>query len=167
MPTHFLSKLGQDDRRSEIALAMDACVRDRGYSATSLTDIAVRAKMSPSHIRYYFDGKEEILEFYLERICEQIIHDIAAIPKTSPQQWLKEFTAYFITNPKMTRGTIATLVEIFAVSMHNPKLMKIKLHYDEFIRTTFTDFFRWAGTQVGLSPEDAAYRTWALEIGMK
>lgn len=168
MAASFFSKLEHaEDRRAKIALAMDDCVREKGYSATSLTDIAVKAKMSPSHIRYYFDGKEEILEFYLARVCDQIIHDIGNIPKRSPLQWLRQFTGYFITHPNMTRGTIAVLVEIFAVSMHNPKLSKIKIGYDDFIRKTFVDFFRWAGTVPGLSAEDAAYRAWALEIGMK
>ena len=156
-----------DDRRGRIAQAMDACIREKGYAATSLTDIAIKAQMSPSHIRYYFDGKEEILEFYLAAICEQIVRDIDGIPRKTPAQWTSDFTRYFITNPDLTKATVMLMVEIFAVSAHNPKLMKIKARYDNFVRKTLVDFFKWAGTTDGLSPEDAAYRLWALEGGMK
>jgi len=155
------------DRRGKIALAMDACVRDKGYAATSLTDIALKAQMSPSHIRYYFDGKEEILEFYLAAICDQIVRDVGAIVRKTPEQWAKDFTGYFITNPDLTKATVMLMVEIFAVSAHNPKLMKIKSRYDNFIRQTLTEFFQWAGTIDGVTPEDAAYRLWAFEGGMK
>jgi AcrR family transcriptional regulator len=156
-----------DDRRGRIALAMDACVREKGYAGTSLTDIAIRARMSPSHIRYYFETREEILEFYLAAICDQLIRDIAAIARKTPAQWIRDFTAYFITNPELNRSTVALMVEIFAVSAHNPKLTKIKTHYDSFIRKTFKDFFDWAGTAAGVDPADAAYRLWVLEGGMK
>src|SRR5580700_4844563 len=90
------------ERRAKIARALDACIRDKGYSATSLTDIALRARMSPSHIRYYFDGKEEILEFYLEATCEEITREISAIARHTPAQWLDDFTAYFFGNPTVT-----------------------------------------------------------------
>ncbi|HEX2592412.1 MAG TPA: TetR/AcrR family transcriptional regulator [Rhizomicrobium sp.] len=156
-----------DDRRGKIALAMDACIREKGYAATTLTDIAVRAHMSPSHIRYYFETREEILEFYLGAICDQIIADIDAIPRKTPAQWIKDFISYFISNPEMNRTTVMLLVEIFAVSAHNAKLRKIKIRYDDFVRKTFVDFFKWVGTAPGIDPNDAAYRLWALEGGMK
>ena len=156
-----------DDRKGKIALALDDCIREKGYAGTSLTDIALKAQMSPSHIRYYFESKEQILEFYLEAICAQLIHDIAKIPKKTPLRWVKDFTAYFITNPELNRSTVALMVEIFAVSAHNPKMMKIKSDYDTFIRKTLADFFVWAGTAKGVKPSDAAYQLWVLEGGLK
>lgn len=161
------SFLKSDDRRGRIALAMDAYIREKGYAATTLTDIAIKARMSPSHIRYYFENQQEILEFYLAAICEQIVGDIEAIPRKTPARWIKDFTAYFITNPELNRATVMLMVEIFAVSAHNPKLMKIKTQYDAFIRKTFTDFFDWAGTAPGINPAGAAYRLWVLEGGIK
>ena len=156
-----------EDRPGKIALAMDACIREKGYAATSLTDIAIKARMSPSHIRYHFENREQILEFYLAAICEQIVSDIESIPRKTPARWIKDFTAYFIANPDLNRSTVVLMVEIFAVSAHNPKLMKIKTRYDSFICKTFTDFFEWAGTAPGVKPADAAYRLWVPEGGMK
>jgi AcrR family transcriptional regulator len=158
---------GGPDRRVLIANAMDNCIRDRGYAATTLTDIAVRAGMSPSHIRYYFDGKEEILEFYLEATCEEITREISAIARRTPAQWLDDFTTYFFDNPAMTRDAVAVLVEVFAAAVHNPKLARIKCRYDDFVRKTFVEFFRWAGCADGTTPAEAAYMAAALESGMK
>jgi AcrR family transcriptional regulator len=166
----FLAGKGSDggsDRRVLIANAMDNCIRDKGYAATTLTDIAVKAGMSPSHIRYYFDGKEEILEFYLEATCAEITREIAAIARRAPAQWLDDFTAYFFGNPAMTREAVAVLVEVFAAAAHNPKLARIKAKYDDFIRKTFLEFFRWAGCADGMTPADAAYMAAALDSGMK
>jgi len=156
-----------DDRRGRIALALDDCIREKGFAGTSLTDIAIKAQMSPSHIRYYFESKEQILEFYLAAICDQLIRDITAIPKKTPLQWAKHFTAYFIANPELNREAVALMVEIFAVATHNPKLMKIKVDYDTFIRKTLADFFDWAGTIKGMQPAEAAYRLWVFEGGLK
>lgn len=156
-----------DDRRGKIALALDDCIREKGFAGTSLTDIALKAQMSPSHVRYYFETKEQILEFYLAAICAQLIHDITRIPKKKPLQWAKDFTAYFITNPELKRSTVALMIEIFAVAAHNPNLMKIKTDYDNFIRKALSDFFAWAGTAKGVQPTEAAYRLWVLEGGLK
>lgn len=161
------SSEGGADRRVRIANAMDNCIRDKGYAATTLTDIAVEAAMSPSHIRYYFDGKHEILEFYLEATCEEITREISAIARRTPAQWLDDFTAYFFGSPAMSREAIAVLVEVFAAAVHNPKLARIKAKYDEFIRKTFLEFFRWAGCAEDVTPMDAAYMAAALESGMK
>lgn len=155
------------ERRAKIAHALEDCIRENGYAATSLTDIAIGARMSPSHIRYYFDGKEDILEFYLSQTCEEIMREISRIPRDSPEQWLRNFSAYFITNPTMTRASIAVLVEIFAAAVHNPKLAQIKMRYDEFIRGIFLEFFRWSGCADGIAPAEAAYTAWSIEIGMK
>lgn len=166
----FLAGKGPEagaDRRVRIANALDNCIRDKGYAATTLTDIAVEAAMSPSHIRYYFDGKPEILEFYLEATCEEITREISAIARRSPAQWLDDFTAYFFGSPAMTREAIAVLVEVFAAAVHNPKLARIKAKYDDFIRKTFVEFFRWAGCAEDVTPTDAAYMAAALESGMK
>src|ERR1700690_2702141 len=113
-----------EDRRGRIALALDECIREKGFAATSLTDIALKAKMSPSHIRYYFESSEEIIEFYFGAIKDQILLDIKSIPHTSPKQWIEDFTQYFIANPEINKSTVALMIEIFAVSAHNAKLAR-------------------------------------------
>ena len=69
-----------EHRRRKIFRALHDCIIARGYSNTTLGDIASQAGMSPSHLLYYFPGKERILEDYFADVAEwflQRIEDIA------------------------------------------------------------------------------------------
>lgn len=156
-----------EDRRQRIVDALDACIRKTGFAGASLTDIAVEAGISPSHVRYYFESKEDILEFYLSSLSAEILDEIAAIERADPEQWLETFSRYFSSNPKVSSTGIAVLMEIFGVSVHHPKLAAIKRGHDAAIRQVFREFFEWAGVAEGLSIDDAAYTGWALDSGMK
>lgn len=157
----------QSDRRQEIVRALHRCIREQGYARTSLTDVALKAGMSPSHIRYYFEGKDAILEYYFERACTEIVAEIRAIRLDDPTQWLRDFTDFFIANPRMSRGGLAVMIEIFGVSVHDPKLRRIKIEYDTAVRTILTNFFTRVGVAPGLTPPLAAEIIQALEAGLK
>lgn len=156
-----------EDRRQRIVEALDACIRKTGFAGASLTDIAQEAGITPSHVRYYFECKEDILEYYLTSLSSEILAEIAAIERRDPEQWLETFSRYFSSNPKVSSTGIGVLMEIFGVSVHHPKLAAIKRRHDMRIREIFREFFEWAGVAEGLSLDDAAYTGWALDSGMK
>lgn len=160
-------RVAAEDRRGQIAAALASLIRKQGYAATSLTDVATKATLSPSHLRYYFATKEDILEHYFRGFCDQIMAEMMAIERTTPEEWLQAFTAYVIGTPKVNRGAMGAMVEIFGVALHHPALAEAKERYDNFVRRVFLDFFLWAGTARGIDPHDAAYMGWSLEIGMK
>lgn len=136
-------------------------------AATNLTDIAAAADMSPSHIRYYFQSKEEILEFYLAQLSAEILSEISRLRRDDPEQWLEDFALYFAANPKVTSTSIGVLMEVFGVSVHHPAMAAIKRRHDKAIREVFQAFFEWAGVVPGLTVADAAYTAWCLDSGMK
>lgn len=123
--------------------------------------------MSPSHIRYYFDGKDAILEHYLELTCSDIVRDIKAIKADDPFEWLRKFSDYYIRNPRISAVGLSVMVEIFGVSVHQPRLREIKMAYDEEIRAVLTSFFAKAGGATSLPPAMAAEIIQALEAGLK
>jgi AcrR family transcriptional regulator len=147
--------------------ALDHCIRTKGVAAMSLTDIAVAANMSLSHVRYYFESKEEVIEYHLNKLSAEILAEIDAIERATPQQWLKDFVAYFVANPRLTHTTVGVLIEIFGVSVHNDALSLVKKRHDAAIREVLLRYFKWAGTAPGVSVEHAAYTAWCLESGMK
>lgn len=155
------------DRRARIVQALHRCIREKGYASTSLTDIAIRAAMSPSHIRYYFDGKDAILEYYLQITCDDIVRDIRAIEDEDPLGWLRKFSDYYIRNPRISAVGLGVMVEIFGVSVHQPRLREIKTAYDEQIRAVLTDFFERAGDSTSVPAPMAAEIIQALEAGLK
>jgi len=155
------------DRRPTIVQALDRCIRSKGIAATSLTDIAMAADMSLNHVRYYFGSKEEVIKFYLSKLCDELIAGIEAIERTTPQQWLEDFVAFYVADPRLNPTSIGVLVEIFGVSVHNSALSLVKKSFNEAIRNVFVRYFEWAGVAPGLSVEQAAYTAWCLETGIK
>ena len=161
------SRAETPDRRVRIAEALNTCIQEQGYAATSLTHIASKAGLTPSHLRYYFASKDDILDYFFERYCDQIMAEIVRIRRTTPEEWLEKFSAYIIGTPRVNRASMGAMVEIFGVALHHQRLAAAKERYDSFLRRVFLDFFLWAGTARGVDPSDAAYTGWSLEIGMK
>src|ERR1700722_17526864 len=124
-------------QRRKILLALDRCMRAKGYGAVSVADIAAEADMSPSHLRYYFDSKEKILEVYFERLCDHILADILRIERSTPEAWLDKFVDYTMGTETTDRASLAILIEIFAVAVHNEALGKLKARFDEHMARVY------------------------------
>jgi AcrR family transcriptional regulator len=155
------------DRRSKIVRALHRCVREQGYARTSLTDIAVGAGMSPSHIRYYFDGKDAILRYYFEALCVDLLAEIKKIEMNSPEQWLRDLSRFYVGNPRMSQAGLSVIVEIFGFAMHDTAMKKIKTSFDDEMHTLWRRFFERAGCADGLTPDVAATLVRAMDIGLK
>lgn len=147
--------------------ALHRCIRETGYASASLTAIAVKAGMSPSHIRYYFENKDAILEYYLHGLCRRIIDDLQRIPTDDRWIWLDQFCDYYIRNPRISRVGLGVLVEVFGVSVHQPALHAIKAQFDNDIRALLQGFFEDVGCASGVTPELAAEIAQAVEVGVK
>ncbi len=160
-------KIQIEERHRSIFRALYNCIRKKGFTRSSLTDIALEAGMSPSHIRYYFDGKNSILESYLEQTCEQILAQIRAIDVSDPLHWFEDFTEFFVGNPWITPARMSVMVEIFGISVHDAELRQIKARYDQEIRQILERFFEQVGCKRSLGPADAAEITQAIESGLK
>jgi AcrR family transcriptional regulator len=158
----------QNAERVDVILkALHRCISKRGFSKSSLTDIAIEAGMSPSHIRYYFEGKAAILEAYLAQTCTQILDNIRAIDTENPETWFEEFTTFFIGNPWITPARLSVQMEIFGLSVHDKVLRRIKADYDQEIRRILTHYFEQVSCAPGLTPSGAAEIAQAMEAGLK
>jgi AcrR family transcriptional regulator len=77
-----LDKKSQKSRDAILESAA-SLFRRRGYSATTLRQIASEAKIKAGSIYYYFDSKEEILEEVLERGLQHVFDSVkAAVTRT-------------------------------------------------------------------------------------
>ncbi len=166
-PSGTSREIQNEERRNTILKALYRCIRRKGFTKSSLTDIAVEAGMSPSHIRYYFNGKDAVLESYLEQTCEQILQQIRAIDTSDPHKWYEEFMDYFIGNPQITPGNLSVMVEIFGIAVHDKSLRQIKASYDREIRQILQRFFEQVGCSESLTPVQAAEIAQAIEAGLK
>lgn len=72
----------------------------KGYHATSIRDIANKAKVNPANIAYYFKNKQGLLEFcfisYLENYIDVLEMNIALLEQKGPQQCLSDLVTEVI-----------------------------------------------------------------------
>jgi AcrR family transcriptional regulator len=123
--------------------------------------------MSPSHIRYYFDGKEAILRHYFAHLCRDLLAHIRAIPTEDSNAWLARFARFHFGNARISQTGLAVIVEIFGVAMHDAAMKKIKMEFDGEMLAILRRFFERAGCADGLSPATAAELARAMDVGLK
>lgn len=88
MATAPRAKTKSERTRERILDAAAAAFRERGFSATRLSDIADRAELQAPSIYYHFGSKEELIEVVLalgvERTYEHVKRRVAEVPKNDP-----------------------------------------------------------------------------------
>src|SRR5204862_6819570 len=81
-----------DARRAEICRTAAQIFRDRGYDATSVSDIARALGMTKAGLYHYFDSKEallfEIMTYGLERVRDEVVLHVRAIEE--PEERLRQ-----------------------------------------------------------------------------
>ena len=73
-------------RRTRIFKALHDCIVDKGYAKTTLADVARTARMTPSHLLYYFSGKDAILEDYFENVAQRIVERMEGFRAERPER---------------------------------------------------------------------------------
>ncbi len=61
-----------DQRRREILEAAEALIAEKGFLATTMNDVAARAKTSIGNVYFYFSNKDEIVLAVIDSLCEEI-----------------------------------------------------------------------------------------------
>ncbi len=135
------SRPNAGERRAQISAALDASIRERGYAATTLTDIAGAAGMSPSHVHYYFEGKAAVLEHHFEELCAELLRDVLPLADKPPLERIDAVVSYFFEHPKFGRESSGVYFEIFGVAVHNDGVRAIKKHLDRALRQFFVELF--------------------------
>lgn len=118
------------EQRRHIMQALHRCIRKKGYAFTSLRDLAEEAGMSASHVRYYFDGKDVVLEYYLEHFIQIVRHDLDEIAGLPVDRRIVAVADRFF-GERVTRDRISVLFEIFGIAIHNKRLHALKVAHDE------------------------------------
>jgi len=153
------------DRRGTIRYALFQCIRDKGYAATSLADVAAVAGLSASHLLYYYDSKDAVLEDLFLMATRHMMDDIAKIPWDSPEAAIDALADYFFGGKFLTRTEIATMLQFWGLSTHHPRLRETKTEFDDDLRRRLREVFRRA-KRGGEASRDAADVAYALLSGL-
>lgn len=158
------SRMSFEEWRDHIANALYHCVRKQGYAFISLNALATEAGISASHLRYYFEGKEAVLEYYVEHVCDKLRAELDVYQGLAPAE-LIEGLAEFHFGPKVSTQRLGVMHEIFALTLHHPRMRQIKAQYDVYLRGLLVQVFATGDEPVGAAMEGEARIGYALLEG--
>lgn len=100
-----------ESRRAEICRTAAQIFRDRGYDATSVSDVARALGMTKAGLYHYFDSKEallfEIMTFGVDRMRDDVVTPALAIK--DPQERLRQIVLRHARIATNGRGAVAHL----------------------------------------------------------
>ena len=152
--------------RGGIFKALHDCIVEQGYARTSLTDVARAAGMSPSHLLYYFPGKDAILEDYFAHVASRIIRRLEAFRAESPDRIIDELARLFFSGAGITKSEAGFMLECFGVAVHDRRLHLEKAELDRYCKNYLREMFERSPCGPA-GARDAAEVGYAMLVGLR
>ena len=130
-------------RRAEICRTAAQIFRERGYDATSVSDIARALGITKAGLYHYFESKEallfEITAYGLDRVRDDVIAPVRAM--RDPEERLRELVVRHACIATHGRGAVAQLVdEVRALPAANRKVLEERMRlYFDLVRDTLKE----------------------------
>ena len=156
-----------EQRRKLIFRSLHDCIIKKGYAKTTLAEIAASAGMSPSHLLYYFKGKEAILEDYFQNVAQQILERLDSFNDRPAQEQIDLLTELFFAGAGSTKSEIGFMLECFGVAVNDKVLRKEKAELDARCKEYLTDLFDNTPRPIISSATDCAEICYAMLIGLR
>ena len=100
-----------DLKRKRILEALRRCIIAKGYAKTTLAEIAIEAELYPSHVLYYFSGKEAILEFYFAQVSSLFRRRLNSFKDEAPSEKIRSLTDFFFADNAASHSEIGFMLE--------------------------------------------------------
>ncbi len=154
-------------RRREIFRALHDCVLEQGYVRTTLAHIAKRAGMSPSHLLYYFKGKEDILEQYFQLVAERFVERLASFEAESHEEQISSLADFWFKSETSTRGEIGFMLECFGAAVHDDSLRVTKGDFDRHCKGHLARIFVQSPHTTPVNPKESAELAYSMMTGLR
>jgi AcrR family transcriptional regulator len=149
-------------RRAQLIDIASEVFAERGYRATSVEEIASRAKVSKPIIYDHFGGKEGLYAVIVDRELELIVSRItAAVASGSPRQRLEQATFAYLLYVRERPLGFAVLLRDTSQQQGSGEIPSLMYDLADRIGDVFADQFHDAG----YDPESAPIYAHAL-VGM-
>ncbi|MEO1081688.1 MAG: TetR/AcrR family transcriptional regulator [Pseudomonadota bacterium] len=156
-----------ETRRRKIFRSLHDCIIENGYSKTTLADIAKKAGMSPSHLLYYFQGKERILEEYFDSVAGWFLKRVADIAEEAPEVRIRALCDLWFGEGEAAYDDIGFMLECFGEAVHDGEMRHTKSEFDRACKSYLVSLFPDHDASIGVSAEDASEISYALLIGLR
>ncbi len=156
-----------DKRRKKILWALHDCMIKVGYAKTTLADVAEVAGMYPSHLLYYFDGKDAILQQYFQNVADQILRRLEKIRGKDPRRQIDLLAKLFFAGAGITKSEIGLMLECFGVAVNDKVLRREKADLDAKCKAYLAELLEQTPREFQSSAEDSAEVAYATLIGLR
>jgi AcrR family transcriptional regulator len=156
----------KSDRRIVILRALWGLILKKGYANTSLTDIARKARISPSHLVYYFRTKEAILLELYRALFKALLSGITTHGDEPAAEQCERLASYAFLEPAMPLSDRSIVLELIGLAVHNPRLRRSTFDYAEKMQAYLRELFAKTPRAFDLSSEDAAMLATSLWSGL-
>ncbi|HEY7187218.1 MAG TPA: TetR/AcrR family transcriptional regulator [Vicinamibacterales bacterium] len=142
MATKPLAHSRLNSRRAEICRTAARIFRQRGFDATSVSDIARALKMTKAGLYHYFTSKEELLleimMFGLDQVRDEVIIPARAI--RDPEQRLRQIVIRHARITTRAEGAVSQLDELRALPpVAQKKVRELQRKYFDLVRDTLRE----------------------------
>ena len=147
-------------RRAEICRTAAQLFRDRGFDATSVSDVARALGMTKAGLYHYFESKEallfEIMSYGLDRVRDEVVVPVRAI--RDPEERLHQIVMRHARLATQGRGAVTHLGdEIRALPPVARRQLEQRMRkYVELVRDTLVEL-KAAGRLRDVDPTVAAF----------
>jgi AcrR family transcriptional regulator len=140
-------------RRAQLIEVGRAVFARRGYEATSMEEIAERAKVSKPIVYEHFGGKEGLYAVVVDREVEHIVARIVEAMSTgSPRERLERAALAFLTYVKERPDGFGVLLRDAAPSRRSGQMPALMYDLADRVGGVFAEQFRNAGYDAKAAP---------------
>jgi AcrR family transcriptional regulator len=140
-------------RRAQLIEIGRKVFAERGYEATSVEEIAERAKVSKPIVYEHFGGKEGLYAVVVDREVEHILDSIvAAVGTGTPRQRIEQAALAFLTYVKERPDGFAVLLRDAPPSKRGGEMPALMYDLADRVSGIFSEQFRKAGYDAKAAP---------------
>lgn len=156
-----------NERRRLILDSLHDCIIEKGYAKTSLRDVAEKAGLYPSHILYYFEGKEAIMQEYFKKMSNRIVKNLAEYRSESPERQIDLLVELFFSGKGIDKSEVGFMLECFGVAVNDPVMRAEKAKVDKTCKIYLTALFERTPLGFMSNARDSAEVAYSLLIGLR
>jgi AcrR family transcriptional regulator len=146
-------RLSAAARRAQLVEVGRRVFAERGYDATSMEEIAQRAKVSKPIVYEHFGGKEGLYAVIVDREVEHIVGRIGeAVAEGSPRERLEAAVLAYLSYVEERPDGFAVLLRDAPHSKRDGRMPALMYDLADRIGDVFTDMFRRAGYDANAAP---------------
>lgn len=163
-----LAAKAPDERRRRILAAAIVVLRERGFSATRVADIAATAGTSPALVLYHFSSLADVLVAALGSIEDDYYAELAAHAEDDPRDRLA-LMATLNAEVGPAFGDWQLWIEVWVRGLHDERIDQLRRDSDQRWRQAIRDVIDSGAAQGILTapdPEGSTLRLASLQDGL-